>query len=167
MHFIIHLFKFLINFENRFIFNNLPMDSDSIEQIIELIQKTKNNIKNHIDPHRNYDIVFLVGNTGSGKTTLSSILAGYKVMIKPYHSKDAILEYEGIKPGCKSETKEPNIMINADHNLLIADCPGFCDTNGIGQEIVNAYAIDCLLDTFSGNRIKILLVISASEIDTN
>ena len=60
-------------------------------------------------------------------------------------------------------------MINNDNNLLIANCPGFGDTKGTEQEIINAFAIDCLLDSFSSNnnRTKILLVISVAEINAN
>lgn len=51
--------------------------------------------------------------------------------------------------------------------MIICDCPGFKDTKGSHQEIINSFSIDCLLDNTSGdyNKITILLVISAAELD--
>lgn len=57
-------------------------------------------------------------------------------------------------------------MIDLEHDILYGDCPGFEDSNGTQQEIVNAFAINYLLKMLTGgsNKIKILLVIGSDEI---
>lgn len=142
------------------------MNQENFEKLSDIISKAEKEIKTNLEHCQGFNKLILLGNTGSGKTTVSCILACKKVMIRKTGRNNITLDYKGIESGGKSITKIPSIMINEKHDLLIGDCPGFQDTEGTQQEIVNAFSIDCLLTQFSNNynKVKILLVIGVEEI---
>lgn len=110
--------------------------------------------------------VLLLGITGSGKTTLAHALAGKKLSI----GKDLCIEPAsgqellGFRVGhtAVSETLSPVGWFDRGARLVYWDCPGFMDTRGGSQEIVNAFAIDQLFE--SPAKIKLLLVLQESEV---
>ena len=113
---------------------------------------------------RKSNVVIFLGNTGSGKSTLTLILAGKKVQIK-VHKRIVELVCEGIKSGNKSFTDLPEIINDELNGITFVDTPGQKDTKGYVQQIKNAYSIH---DLFNSNniekKVKILLVIKAEEI---
>lgn len=143
------------------------MNFEDINSINKSIDSSQKEIQKYLEQNNNFDKVVLIGITGAGKSTVSCLLAGVDVMIRKVGRSKVVLESSGIKGGRKSITQMPNLKIDTENNLIICDCPGFKDTKGNYQEIINSFAINCLLEnSFNDyNRINILLVISAGEFD--
>lgn len=144
------------------------MDKAEIEVLKKMIEDSENEIKNYLRNIECHNIVLLLGNTGAGKTTIGSILSGKEVLVKPRGRREAKFEFSGIRSGGKSTTRLPNIMIDGENDILFCDCPGFFDSNGYLQEIVNSFVIDFLLSEISNNhcKVKILLVIGSHETES-
>lgn len=160
----------MLKFKKKKYLNSLlffaDMNKIDIETMSQEMIRAQKEIDQYLDPNKNIDKVIFLGITGAGKTTLSCLLTGNKIMIRPYKKSKVTLEFTGTHIKCGKITTIPNIWTNPDKDLLIADCPGFRDVKGTVQEIINSFAIDHLLDSFAHNynRIKILLVVSAHEI---
>jgi energy-coupling factor transporter ATP-binding protein EcfA2 len=113
--------------------------------------------------------VLVLGVTGSGKTTLVHALAGKRLVVKEGGAR-LLLEVPSGQalPGftightAASATVAPVCWRDRSSALSYWDCPGFFDSRGSGQDIVNAFAVDQLFTAPS--RIKSLLVVQESEI---
>jgi hypothetical protein len=110
--------------------------------------------------------VLLLGVTGSGKTTLVHALAGKNLVVNARLLLDVPSgqELPGFTIGhtAASATVAPVSWSDRLVGLSYWDCPGFVDSRGSGQDIVNAFAVDQLFTAPS--RIKSLLVVQESEI---
>lgn len=150
-------------------FDNNQMNPGKTYTLREMIARTEDEIKKCFSQAHCNNKVILLGSTGSGKTTVSCIMSGAKVKVVPIRNIDVKFDFKGINEGGTSETTIPNIMVDQKNDILYGDCPGFEDSEGIEQEIINAFAVNYLLTMFEGNQnnVKILLVIGADEIKTN
>lgn len=77
----------------------------------------------------NTDIVFIIGPTRAGKSTTMYFLRGDEMILEDnnYHSKqapDGVISHNA----ATSCTFTPNVI--STNGLVLADFPGFCDTNG-------------------------------------
>lgn len=87
------------------------------------------------------DIVFFMGDTGSGKSTTIDYLAGFK--LKPDLDEGWILKEPfnpqamKISTSSESETKLPS-YVTLQEGLIIYDSPGFNDSRGLETNILNA-----------------------------
>ena len=145
------------------------MQLSDIKDINKLLDSSNDDMK-FTTGDSNDIITLLFGMSGAGKSTLASIHAGLPVMVKKApKSCGAILECENAHSGCTSVTRKPNILFDSTNHLIYADCPGFEDSDGPKQEIINSFYIYNLLDSISKNKnkIKILLVVSSSEIQAD
>lgn len=113
----------------------------------------------------------VLGVTGSGKSTLIHGLAGknlvirrkgFNLVIEPTSDAEALPGFK-IGHGYISATSTPYSWRDESNGLVYWDCPGFADSGGAGQDIVNAFAIDQLFTHPS--KIKIMLVVSAAEFE--
>ena len=113
----------------------------------------------------------VLGVTGSGKSTLIHGLAGKSLavrrkgsnlIIEPTSDAEALSGFK-IGHGYISATSTPYSWRDESNGLVYWDCPGFADSGGAGQDIVNAFAIDQLFTHPS--KIKIMLVVSAAEFE--
>ncbi|MDR0555589.1 MAG: hypothetical protein LBG20_01080 [Holosporaceae bacterium] len=110
--------------------------------------------------------VLVVGATGGGKSTLVHLLAGIPLIVrKDAQLGDFSLEPQrmlfAVAPGPNSVTTVPGFW--SDQNgIVYCDCPGFKDTRGPNQEIINAFTVDQLFTEPS--KIKVLLVAEAAEV---
>ena len=139
-----------------------PLDLDVLS---DLIQKSEKQVRCQIQSEvGNPTRVLVLGVTGSGKSTLVHSLVGKKMMANDKYGLDVI---DGLLPGFSighgldSSTTIPNSYYDPNTNLVYWDCPGFMDSRGQGQEIVNSFAIDQIFSEPS--RVKILFVIQDSE----
>lgn len=144
---------------------NFDLLAHSIQEAGKAVQ---NQIRReHDSPTR----VLVLGTTGSGKSTLVHALAGKNLVVSYTDTEDGFkVDVEnGILPGFRvghgisSATSIPVSWYDECSNLVYWDCPGFLDSRGVSQEIVNAFAIDQLFSTPS--RVKILLTVQASDFE--
>lgn len=95
--------------------------------------------------------VILIDITGSGKFTLARCL-----------SRKGLIVQRGKGGKIRLETRDPSFTIDDLNKTVFIGCAGFL------QEIINAFAIDCLFKQKNNisNKFKILLVISDPEIES-
>ncbi|CAG8686561.1 7370_t:CDS:1, partial [Scutellospora calospora] len=129
------------------------------DQEIEEIQHHFNEISEKIFHQEN--AVIIIGDTGEGKTTLLGYLTGIPLFSKEDDLGDYIIYAKDsneldINDRPISQTSLPKFR------EVYWDCPGFGDTRGPVQNIVNAYSIYKLVKNIE--KLKILLVISESII---
>ena len=142
-----------------------------LDQLLRDIQATEKKVQEKMQCGRPDSIrVLVLGTTGSGKSTLVHGLAGRPLEANSAKKGRRTLDVKGdpldgfsIGHGLGSETQVPNIWYDKQSNLIYCDCPGFMDSRGVGQEIVNAFAIDQLFA--SPSRIKILFAIQESDFE--
>ncbi|CAG8577199.1 2264_t:CDS:1 [Dentiscutata erythropus] len=129
------------------------------DQEIEEIQYHFNEISEKISHQEN--AVIIIGDTGEGKTTLLGYLTGIPLLSREDDLGDYIIYAEDssdieINDRPISQTSLPTCR------GVYWDCPGFGDTRGLVQNIVNAYSIYKLIKNVE--KLKILLVVSESII---
>lgn len=147
-------------------------DKENSEKIMEIALKIRNTdtiIRNHTKNWPDYTRVILLGRTGVAKSSIANAIIGKHLQVKKNQNNRIHLVSTNspfqIGDDWTSETLIPNIYNYTRHKLLICDSPGFEDSRGEKEEIINSFAIDQL---FEGNcKIKILFVISTSQIESN
>jgi energy-coupling factor transporter ATP-binding protein EcfA2 len=139
------------------------MFQENMKRLSELINEGNERIQ--VD---NEEAILLLGNTGSGKSTIAHLLTGHS--LKAIKDKATNLtKIEAAEPldnirishDKTSETKIPNKCLVDGSDLVIWDCPGFNDTDVV-QEIANSFYIDKLISTTK--RLKFVLVASEASI---
>ena len=117
------------------------------------------------------DTVFVVGNTGAGKSTLVNYLGGSKIVTVRNADNQFVgqLEVEDPLDGCivghtaNSETRYLRSYVDRDGgNLLLCDTPGFEDTDGSNTDIANAVAISWAIR--KSKTVRLVLIIESSTI---
>ncbi|KAK8847172.1 hypothetical protein M9Y10_019755 [Tritrichomonas musculus] len=141
------------------------MDSNDVNEIMKKVSKMEKELQQIISGKENIAKVLIIGNTGSGKSSLMSCLSKKETLIKEGLGKKIVLTGQGIQSGSRSVTRESNLSCNDELEVVYCDCPGWEDTENHIQEIINSFIIDSLLSNSNHNKIKILFVISASEFD--
>jgi hypothetical protein len=114
--------------------------------------------------------VVVLGVTGAGKSTLLHGLANKRLLVNEDAGGTASIEVArgemlpgfDVRGGAASVTTIPGGWYDAENRLVFWDCPGFGDSRGANQDIINAFAIDVILQ--SPAKIKVLLVAQQSEI---
>lgn len=131
-----------------------------------IIKNTQDSIKEKIGQNSKMPKIVLIGMTGSGKSSLSCSLSNQELIIQATGKKTKLIG-NGVFFGCAPGTTEPSIISDPKSNILFCDCPGFEDSRGYLQEIINAFAIESIFDS-NGNdtRVKVLLVISEHEFES-
>eukprot|EP00494_Astrolonche_serrata_P001849 UN01855 len=129
----------------------------------------------------NKDCVLLIGDTGIGKSTLATALCfGIGVL----EEKTIKVKRRGrtkdrkvidIKKGAEtrflighefqSQTTFPNIFMKKKDELAYCDCPGFNDTHGLEQELVNCLSIHQILK--KARSVKILMAFESAHLRGN
>ena len=143
------------------------METDKLVKLIKQSEDEVENALKDIGNEEDFEVVLLIGPTGSGKTTLFYGIMNktLKVIEQDYLK---VLEPEerikGFKVGhsYEAETTIPNLYYDSENKVLYCDCPGFFDTRGEIQDIANSFSIDQLLNC--SKHFKILFVISIFDI---
>lgn len=141
---------------------------------IKKIHENVNNLKKRIeDLHlKNIEgkqptLAVLLGGTGSGKSTFMHVITGRKLIVQETEHGKLILKAKEewdlfkIGHGIHSETTVPGIYPDLERNIIFCDCPGFFDTNGPMQEIVNIFTIVALLNSIE--KVKIILLVTPKD----
>ncbi|CAD8210831.1 unnamed protein product [Paramecium pentaurelia] len=107
------------------------MDQAILLKFIEKCQEILDQYSKHYQQTK-ISTVFLVGFTGSGKSTIFNFLSGANFQFngKQMEIINNSDNYSKINEGMISITKTPNYFFNKQNNHLIIDFPGFQDTNG-------------------------------------
>lgn len=143
------------------------LDIDALESGINAASLE---VQQQIKINPNATRVLVVGLTGSGKSTLVHALASKQLTVSISEHGDAwemnvpvdeLIPGYAIGHGLGSVTSTPCSWHDPTSNLVYWDCPGFLDSRGVTQEIINSFAIDQLLKPPS--RIKILLAMQESD----
>nr|CAG8507001.1 14005_t:CDS:2 [Entrophospora candida] len=134
------------------------MSTSKIEEIYQHINKINEKI-----PLQQEEMVIIIGDTGEGKSSLLNYLAEVPLFGKKgkgfgrfvIYAEDPLGDSE-ITNGSVSKTSLPSGWKE------YWDCPGFGDTRGEVQDIVNAYSIYKLIK--SAKKIKVLVTVSETTI---
>jgi GTPase Era involved in 16S rRNA processing len=146
---------------------SIPKAND-LEEIFKAINYGYEKLSGILDKK----VVLVIGNTGSGKSTLVNYLTGKNLIAdKPekstrkneFHitSKDEV-ECKISHESAKSCTTIPNR--DASTSNVYWDCPGFKDTRGFKQDIVNQFYINNIFNKIED--IKVLVVIDEATLDS-
>lgn len=142
---------------NYFLLRNVPTELNEVVETIELLMAGES----QIEIHSNYrDVVLLIGNQGTGKSTLSLYISGKlsDLIAIDGNDDDFIIESESTGwinheqglPG----TIYPNFIID-EKNVAFYDCPGFNSTR-LSVEIAGKYYLKKVVD--HSNSLKLVLV---------
>ena len=153
--------------------NSESRDSVDLAQIIKLLDQHRA----HSIQCQEKDAVFLLGNTGAGKSCTINYLAGRKVVVmrEPVLDENLVvkdyverIDVENPLDGCKvghrgdSQTRYLRCFESPDCSLVYCDTPGFDDTEGSAVDIANAIAIASALRGCKS--VRLVLVIEANTI---
>ena len=146
----------------------------NVAEIKKSIEKIKASIEVGIDKIATYEAkeaVIVIGETGSGKSTLINYLAGAKLtsvkQIKPPRIVIKADQQVGdiqIVSGAVSGTAVPDKFFDEKTGITYFDCPGFGDTRGPEQDIANGFYIKKVFDV--AEKIKVVIVIDANSLNS-
>lgn len=119
------------------------------------------------------DIIIVVGNTGSGKTTFSHFIAGdndklisVKADDDPYSAEFLIEDTQDkISTGDRttiSKTIVPELIVD-NENIVWYDCPGFSDMRNTTVEIATTFFVKNVID--HAERIKIVFAVNYASVE--
>lgn len=158
--------------EKQFIENNFYVSykekcDKTDQEILDITQKLIHNGLDEIELC-NEGIVLILGNTGSGKSTLFNALGNKNLtsIKNKFRKNHFFIDVENctkFKIGHennKSETHVPN-MIKIQDNVIF-DCPGLEDTRGFEFDIANQFFISRIVN--NAIKLKIILTISDQEL---
>jgi predicted GTPase len=143
--------------------DSISLDLRHVTELINLHQSNSAHCSNE-------DTVFIMGNTGVGKSTTINYLCGCKVVTMV--DSDFLERLEVVNPieGCAvghggdSLTRYLQSVVdpvcNAGSNLVFCDTPGFEDTEGSDVDIANAVAISWTIRLCRS--VRLVLLINAS-----
>lgn len=116
------------------------------------------------------NVVLVLGNTGAGKTTLTSLLSGVELQSKEVvigSGEFVIVDERELISGLSttiSKTEIPELMFDASNKVTYYDCPGFNDSRGVEHDISVTYLISKLIKF--ANSVKLVFAISFASVRT-
>ena len=133
------------------------------EKFLSIKQKIEENMPN-MEFIKDKDITIILGNTGSGKSTMINVLAGTPMMISssnghliPEFGKGRVK----VRAGGLSCTKFPELITDTQIGNL-CDLPGFQDSEGAIDDLLNASFIHYVL--LHAHSVKTLILTTGGEI---
>ncbi|OXA59721.1 hypothetical protein Fcan01_04679 [Folsomia candida] len=127
--------------------------------------------KNQLELSDKYtDVVLLMGNTGSGKSTLTHLTVGnatgLRLVMNPSGNYLIVDDNDKIGHTTASRTLVPELVVDKDTSLAIYDCPGFDDNRGPDTDITANFLLKAVTDHVSSISIG-FVVIHSSVSGTN
>jgi energy-coupling factor transporter ATP-binding protein EcfA2 len=156
------------NSENKNIIKSQSNTHDVFKEDISIenaINKLKS-INNFSVPDQK--LIFLLGKTGTGKSTIMNILSNNKLICRKNEEGKYDINVDTnnntfpIGSGINSTTTVDSINFLETNSVKYIDCPGLFDTSSKFEQLVNHYFIKKMLQ--SNIDIKILLTLSNSDI---
>ena len=150
-----------------FSLNGFENENINFDELEELFKKSSNQMLKI----KGKDLVLVVGNTGSGKSTVINYLLGNQ-MVKQIHKGKRVFKgttqdetmYPKIGLSNLSETLYSSIYHDHKSNIYWCDCPGFGENRGITEEILAEMNLEIAIKL--ANSIKaIVIVINSHELD--
>lgn len=147
--------------------NNTDQQKTNIGELIIDIRQVDLSLRSMLEKTSDYTRVILLGSTGVSKSTISNAIVGNPLQIQKDDCGDIYLVAERSQfemgPSMVSKTTVPNIYVDHKNKIVICDAPGFDDTRGTAQDIINSFSIDQLFK--SPCKIKTLFVFAKEQID--
>ncbi len=157
-----------------------------LDELASNIKRSEDKVRGLISrEHSGNTRVLVVGITGAGKSALVHSIAGRDLVVREVvrtgssgayrewnidtplgsegESKAHLLPGFTIGHGTDSGTTMPGFWADPVNRLVFLDCPGFLDSRGGAQDVVNAFSVDQLLAPPC--QIRILLALQQSEIE--
>lgn len=152
--------------------DELPSDNE-IENIFALLE---NGDKNLALSKQSKNLILVLGNSGSGKSTFVQWLAGDNNKLKSVSVRG--LDYDDEEDGfyiieddnhrigstIMSKTIFPEMIIDNETNNVFYDCPGFSDTRSTSHDIATTYFIKKL--TNHAESVKMIFIVNHSSVMT-
>jgi energy-coupling factor transporter ATP-binding protein EcfA2 len=145
------------------VLNNINNNSKSIRLDI-IMTKVEEIIRYANEYATGKDLVLVLGNTGSGKSTFINYLAGQTMhevtkeeFLEPVIETDNPIMAVGHN-SFKSLTDHPQLYSDSSTGLTYCDCPGFLDSRGPEFDIPNAFAIKTIVEKAHAVKAVIVLV---------
>ncbi|KAJ6633596.1 hypothetical protein Bhyg_15962, partial [Pseudolycoriella hygida] len=134
---------------------------DNVKEILDFLREGDGMIKST----EQRDIIYLLGPTGTGKTTLAHLLTGNPNSLRSVEtdedSDDFVIEQlSDDKIGSvtfQSKTIYPDLLVD-ENNVPFYDCPGFSDTRNMSIEIATTYFTKKAINF--ADRVKIVFVVN-------
>lgn len=138
-------------------------EPNSVEETFEYIAR----VQNKLVLTKNGNITLVIGNTGSGKSTLTHYAAGDYSQLESIEPDDfATIDYkirDGLDPengkvvsNTESRTLVPEKLIDEAGNVWY-DCPGFGDTRSEAIELATTFLIKSVIENASNMRIVLVV----------
>lgn len=156
--------------------NNEELNSTK-EELNELKNKIINNfneINNQIKDAPNSSIILEIGGTGCGKTTFAQCMLGKnmeKVRCFNWEALNIVgndlINQEEIGHDGNSKTKTIKMHYIHEIDTILVDCPGFYDSEGPDQSIVNSISINHVFNARHPNKMKVLIFLPIEIFEPN
>jgi len=128
-----------------------------------LLKKTESELTIHTG-----DAIILLGNSGSGKTTVVQTVAGNISNLYVYETagEDLIIVDPEQKIGLTTESRTliPELVPDPPNSLYYYDFPGFRDNRGINADITANFLMKKVTDNLSSTRLVFLAISSAVKV---
>lgn len=145
-------------------------DSDSPERTLQFVDEVKRKLEEGRTSEAD-KIILVIGNTGSGKSTLVHYVAGDNSQIEAVKNGKKRgsfiiidhLDKDINKTTSKTESRTLVPEMLAENGNVWYDCPGFADTRNETVEIATTFLIKSVIE--HANFIKFVLVINYGSVD--
>lgn len=135
---------------------------NEIEQTIDFLKRGAHELKIN-DEYR--DVIMMVGNTGTGKSTLTQFVAGNLADLISVGKTSFVIRsrHEGVigNSTTESQTIFPGLMID-ETKTAFYDCPGYDDTRNMSVEVASTYFVKKVVD--HAKSLKIVLVVNIDSV---
>lgn len=145
-----------------------PSSDDSKQDSVLAIMDFMNSYVRKIDfsPEKNF--IFILGNTGAGKSTLASLLTDAEITsteVRDDLGEFIITDKKGLISGVSTTTSKtivPELMNEQRNGIIYYDCPVFNDSRSVSHDISVTYLIQKLIKY--AQKLKLVFAVSYTAV---